>query len=432
MKPDSVTLKLFIIAVIGGACLVASLLVFGLIEEREQRFADVKKEIAGSWGERQTLIGPMLIFERTVAVQSPSPAVTSQTQLQTFYLLPETLDIETELFDEVRSRGIFDTVVYTSKTKVSGAFSAKEIEKVRGTAAVGTFSVGITDTRGIEKQVELSWDKGVYSFSPGSKNTMLRSSGVHADVPLRGDSPLIPFEFEVRLKGSEGISFSPVGKETHISVSSGWLTPKFTGAFLPSTRNVTDSYFRAEWNISSFGQSFPHSWKDFEVDESLLSESAAGVELTDPIDIYDQLSRSIKYAVLFILITFAAFFVFEVLAGLRIHPVQYLLIGGSLALFYLLLLSLAEHIGFLASYILSTAMTALLITAYSARVLQSRRRSYPIFALLVVLYGYLYFVLQLEDYALLFGSLLLFVLLATVMYLTRNVNWFEPTSKKEV
>ena len=135
---------------------------------------------------------------------------------------------------------------------------------------------------------------------------------------------------------------------------------------------------------------------------------------------------------LFILITFAAFFVFEVLSGLRIHPVQYLLVGGSLALFYLLLLSLSEQIGFLPSYILSTAMTALLITFYSARVLQSRRRAYPIFALLVVLYGYLYFVLQLEDYALLFGSLLLFVLLSTVMYLTRNVNWFDPSAKREI
>ena len=157
---------------------------------------------------------------------------------------------------------------------------------------------------------------------------------------------------------------------------------------------------------------------------------AGGVDLHGRIDIYDQLSRSIKYAVLFILITFAVFFVFEVLALLRIHPVQYLLVGGSLALFYLLLLSLAEHIGFLPAYILSTAMTALLISTYSARVLQSRKRAFPILAMLLVLYGYLYFVLQLEDYALLFGSLLLFILLASVMYVTRNVNWFEPMAKK--
>ena len=165
------------------------------------------------------------------------------------------------------------------------------------------------------------------------------------------------------------------------------------------------------------------------MDASEFSTSATGVDLIQGVDIYDQLYRSIKYAILFILITFATFFVFEILVGLRIHPVQYLLVGASLALFYLLLLSFAEHIGFLASYIISTTLIALLVTAYSARVLESRRRAFPIFALLVVLYGYLYFVLQLEDYALLFGALLLFIILAGVMYLTRNVNWFEPRVK---
>ncbi len=420
---DSITVKLIIIAIVGAACFIASLAVYGLVAERQERFAEVQREIAGSWGERQTLVGPMLIFER--------PGATFDAPTQHFYLLPESVNFETKLVPEIRSRGIFDTIVYTSRTTVSGTFSAKEIAKVSGSRGSGIFSVGITDTRGIEKQIDLSWDKGIYAFSPSPKNPNLRSSGIHAEVPVRTGSALIPFEFELQLKGSEGISFSPVGKETHIAVASVWPTPKFGGAFLPSSRDVSDAGFDAHWNISSFGQSFPQSWSDMEVDQSQFFSSAAGVDLQGGVDIYDQLYRSIKYAILFILITFAAFFVFEILSGLRIHPVQYLLIGGSLALFYLLLLSLAEHIGFLPSYLLSTVMTALLVTAYSARVLQSRRRAYPIFALLVVLYGYLYFVLQLEDYALLFGSLLLFVLLSTVMYLTRNVNWFEPVVKEK-
>lgn len=212
-------------------------------------------------------------------------------------------------------------------------------------------------------------------------------------------------------------------------MASSWPTPKFIGAFLPAGRDVTDKGFSGTWVLSSFGQTFPHTGVDRETSPSQFSASAAGVELLEQVDLYDQVSRSIKYAVLFILITFAVFFVFEILSGLRIHPVQYLLIGGSLALFYLLLLSLSEQIGFLPSYVLSTAMTALLISAYSARVLQSRKRAFPILAMLLVLYGYLYFVLQLEDYALLFGSLLLFVLLSATMYLTRKVNWFEPMSK---
>lgn len=420
---DNITLKLIIIAIIGGACFATSLMVYGLVSEREQRFTEVKREIASSWGERQVLVGPMLITHE-------KPVKKDEVALPVLYLLPQTLRFETKLVPEVRSRGIFDTIVYTSHTKVSGAFSAEEVRKVAGTDRTAIFSVGITDTRGIEKQIDLSWNGQPHAFNPSAKNVSLRSSGIHSEVPLYTGTALIPFEFEVQLKGSEGIAFAPVGKETNIVVTSPWPTPKFGGAFLPTVRKISEEGFEAEWNISSFGQSFPQTGSTVELDPSQFLASAAGVDLQGGIDIYDQLYRSIKYAILFILITFASFFVFEVLVGLRIHPVQYLLIGVSLALFYLLLLSLAEHIGFLPSYIVSTSMTALLITAYSARVLQSRRRAYPIFALLIILYGYLYFVLQLEDYALLFGSLLLFALLATVMYLTRNVNWFEPTPKK--
>lgn len=423
MKPDSITLKLIIIAIIGGACFAASLMVYGLVSEREQRFTEVKREIASSWGERQVFVGPMLITHE-------KPVKKDEVPLPVLYLLPHTLRFETELVPEVRRRGIFDTVVYTSRTKVSGTFAAEEIRKIASTDRTAIFSVGITDTRGIEKQVDLSWNGQPHAFNPSSKNVALRSSGIHSEVPLYTGAALIPFEFEVQLKGSEGIAFAPVGNETNIVVTSPWPAPKFSGAFLPSVRSVSAEGFEAQWNISSFGQSFPQTGSTVELDPAQFLASATGVDLHGGIDIYDRLYRSIKYAILFILITFASFFVFEVLVGLRIHPVQYLLIGVSLALFYLLLLSLVEHIGFLPSYIVSTSMTALLITVYSARVLQSRRRAYPIFALLVTLYGYLYFVLQLEDYALLFGSLLLFALLATVMYLTRNVNWFEPAPKK--
>ena len=409
MKPDNVTVKLIVIAIIGGACFVASIMVYGLVTEREHRFGDVKQEIASSWGERQVLVGPMLIFEKD-AVQKDAPIP------PTLYLLPETVRYETELIPEIRSRGIFETVVYVSRVKVSGVFSAQEIAKISGYTRIAIFSIGITDTRGIPKQLALSWDKQTYPFSPSPKSILIRSSGVHTDVPVRTGTALIPFEFELELNGSEGISFAP----------------KFVGAFLPSSRRVSSSGFTAEWNISSFGQTYPSVWKEGEVDANQLVNSAAGVDLLQGVDIYGELYRSIKYAILFIVITFASFFVFEILAGLRIHPVQYLLIGGSLALFYLLLLSLSEQIGFLPSYIISTLMTVLLITAYSARVLQSRRRAYPILAILTTLYGYLYFVLQLEDYALIFGSFLLFVLLSVVMYLTRNVNWFEPTATRKV
>jgi len=234
----------------------------------------------------------------------------------------------------------------------------------------------------------------------------------------------IPFSFELQLKGSEGMSIAPLGKETVIEISSPWSSPKFLGAFLPSQRNVTQEGFEAEWKISSFGRPYPQVWEAGVVNLEQIANSSAGVDLHERIDAYDMTLRSVKYAILFIVVTFAAFFLFDVLAKIRIHPVQYFLVGSALALFYLLLLSLSEQIGFSSAYLAATALIVFLITAYSAFVLSNKRRAISIFVLLSVLYGYLYFILRIEDYALLFGSFLLFVLLAITMFTTRNVNWF--------
>ena len=207
MKPDNITIKLIIIALIGGACLIASLMVFGLVEEREHRFSEAKQDIASMWGSRQELVGPMLIWNR---VRTDLPSAT-----ETVYLLPETLDVRTELVPEIRSRGIFDAVVYTGKMSVSGTFSAKEIERLRvGSQAV--FSVGLTDTRGVQSQVRLLWDASTYPFNPSAKNPLVSASGVYAEVPVHSGIAAIPFSFELSFKGSEGFTVVPVGTDTRI------------------------------------------------------------------------------------------------------------------------------------------------------------------------------------------------------------------------
>lgn len=415
MNQDSASKRLIAIVLIGGACFAASILVLGITNERQGRFSDAQREIASKWGERQVIVGPMIL--------AGDPALATR-------VLPETVHFATVLEPEVRSRGIFKSVVYTSKVTVSGEFSRDEIVRKADGRGTAVFSLAITDTRGIERQLELSWNNARYAFEPGPGASLGGSSGLHAPVSLNAVSGKIPFSFELQLKGSEGISFAPVGNETIVSVSSPWPLPKFVGAFLPSQREVSASGFNAEWRISSFGRSYPQTWTGDAVPLQQLIDSAAGVDLYQGVDTYDMISRSVKYAVLFIIVTFAVFFLFDVLTKVRIHPIQYFLIGSALALFYILLLSLAEQIGFLSAYILATAMVIILITIYSAYVLKSRRRAIPITALLVTLYGYLYFVLQLEDYALLFGSLLLFSLLAAIMYLTRNVDWFNLAGDK--
>ena len=231
--------------------------------------------------------------------------------------------------------------------------------------------------------------------------------------------------FGVAVKGSGDVMCVPLGEETVVRVSSSWDTPQFVGAYLPSERTFSNEGFSAEWNISSFGRTYPQSWETKDaVSYGDIQQSMFGVALHEGVGLYAQVERSIKYAVLFILITFTTLFLFEMLASVRIHPVQYLFIGSALALFYLLLLSLTEHLGFLRAYVTATVMIVVLITGYSLSVLKQKLRAVLVSVLLVAMYSYMYFVLKLEDYALLFGSLLIFVLLGGVMYLTRKIDWF--------
>jgi len=414
MQNHSVTFKVLAIAVIGGACLVASLAVLGLVGERQDTGRKAAEEIALVWSGRQTLVGPMLIKQTLVAGLPRED-----------YVLPHSLRYETTLVPEVRSRGIFKTVVYKSAVKIKGEFKRGDLAPIFGNTQKALLSVGISDTRGIERQFDINWNGATFPFEPGAGVDMQDMSGLHATVPLQSATENMPFSFEVELKGSEGFSVAPLGRETSFTIASAWQTPKFVGAFLPSSYKVSEDGFNAEWRISSFGRSYPQTFdtKDVGFDQVLLS--AAGADLHQVIDIYDMVFRSVKYAVLFIVITFAAFFLFDILGGIRVHPIQYLLIGVALALFYLLLLSFSERIGFSASYALATVMTAGLVTFYSSFVLKSGKRAFLIGAILVALYGYLYLILQLEDFALLAGSLLLFLLLGGTMYVTRNIDWFS-------
>ncbi len=415
---DSLSIRLLVICFIGLACYAASGLVLGLVLERQGRAQEAQKDVADKWGAHQTFVGPII-----VAYYGESHAL---------YILPESVRYEAVLNPETRSRGIFETVVYNTEVKVSGEFSTADIIKaINRTGAYANLSVSITDTRGTEGQPKILWNNRTLTFEPGSNLLAIQDgAGLHINVPLDRSLQKTTFSFDIKVKGSGGIAFAPVGRETTLAVSSPWQTPSFKGAFLPSTRELTASGFKADWKISSFGRSYPQTWTDEDSQLASVLSSSTGVDLYEQVDLYTKIFRSIKYAILFIVITFGAFFLFEVLSKVRIHPVQYFFIGAALAIFYLLLLSLAEQIGFPLAYSAAGGMTATLIAAYSFYGLGSKRRALPILVMLVALYGYLYFVLILEDYALLFGSLLVFALLATVMYLTRNIDWFALSRKE--
>lgn len=401
-----------------------------LVGEREATRFVVEREVAEKWGGDQLLVGPILSVPYRYRTFGPNGEVLSHVGHTRF--LPAILDIEGDVRPEIRYRGIYEVALYDVGLRWTGEFERPDpgiwkipAEDVLWDEAV--LVVGIPDLRGIKRAVVARWGDEALTFEPGPGAVALCASGIHARVPhLEEAAPgeRVPFSFELDLNGSRELLFSPLGKETRLSLTSTWPSPSFTGQFLPDSREVRPNGFTAEWNISYLTRPFPQEWKDNEVTADLLAQWTSGVSLFQPVDSYTKTSRTTKYGILFLFMTFAVYFLFEILGRLRIHPFQYLLVGFALCLFYLLLLSLSEHLGFGKAYLVASAGTVGLIAAYSGSVLGSFGRAAAIGAGLSGLYAYLYVLLQLEDYALLLGSVGLFALLAAAMALTRRVDWY--------
>jgi inner membrane protein len=401
-----------------------------LVGEREATRFVVEREVAEKWGGDQLLVGPILSVPYRYRTFGPNGEVLSHVGHTRF--LPAILDIEGDVRPEIRYRGIYEVALYDVGLRWTGEFERPDpgiwkipAEDVLWDEAV--LVVGIPDLRGIKRAVVARWGDEALTFEPGPGAVALCASGIHARIlHLEEAAPgeRVPFSFELDLNGSRELLFSPLGKETRLSLTSTWPSPSFTGQFLPDSREVRPNGFTAEWNISYLTRPFPQEWKDNEVTADLLAQWTSGVSLFQPVDSYTKTSRTTKYGILFLFMTFAVYFLFEILGRLRIHPFQYLLVGFALCLFYLLLLSLSEHLGFGKAYLVASAGTVGLIAAYSGSVLGSFRRAAAIGAGLAGLYAYLYVLLQLEDYALVLGSLGLFALLAAAMALTRRVDWY--------
>jgi inner membrane protein len=429
-KSNQLMSKLLILAVLMVVSWVATMFVRGVIQEREGTQEAAANEISEQWGRPQVIAGPVI----TIPVEKTSVTSTGERVVDTITLtlLPQKLSYESQVASQLLTRGVYDTPVYTTTIKGSGNFDLKDIDikssadtKILWDQAV--VSVNVSDTRGISSMFDLAINNSKYQMLPSSKFSTLDESGVHTKIIIDPDQPGYTFSFEMPLKGSREVSFLPLGEETNVVVKSDWHAPSFTGEFLPEERSINESGFEATWKITSYGKGLPQYWvgNSSAVDSGALLSKAFGVGLYQEVDFYTMVDRSTKYSILFIALTFLTFFMYEVLSGLRIHPMQYLLVGMAIALFYLLLLSFIEIIGFLQAYLISTAAITTLITGYCFSVLKEKKRAFSIGSLLIALYGYLYILLQLEQLSLLFGSVLLFGVLATVMYITRNLDWYS-------
>ncbi|GAA4443483.1 hypothetical protein GCM10023188_44310 [Pontibacter saemangeumensis] len=279
------------------------------------------------------------------------------------------------------------------------------------------------DLREIEEQVDLTWNREKISFNPGVSSNDVVKSGINGLVRLDPNgSTSYSFSLRLDLKGSQLLYFTPVGKVTNIRLASEWPNPSFNGAFLPDEREVTEKGFEAEWNVLHLNRNFPQIWTS---DRHSISDSSFGIDLLLPVDNYQKSYRSIRYAILFIGFTFLAFFFVEVLNKIFIHPIQYILVGMALVIFYTLLLSISEHLKFNLAFIVLAVSTLLLIAGYIRAIRRSPKLTMLISGILTVLYTFIFVIIQLQDYALLIGSVGIFIILGLVMYFSRKIDWYN-------
>lgn len=428
---NNIYFKVAIIVIITLLLLIPTSMIRSLIGERETTQNEAILEVSSKWGEEQTISGPFISipYYRYVKEFSKKDSAGKIIQIKEYiHILPTQLNINGNINPEKRYRGIYEIVVYNSKLNISGTFNKLDFSSIDVQTRniqfdKAEFVIGINDLRGIEEQVNLSWNENKISFNPGVSSNDVVNSGINAKVKIDdNDSSIYHFNLSLDLKGSQRLYFTPVGKVTDIKLASEWPTPSFNGAFLPDNREVTEKGFNANWNVLHLNRNYPQIWTG---DRHSVGHSEFGIDLKLPVDNYQKSYRSIRYAILFIGFTFLVFFFIEVLNKIFIHPIQYILVGVALIVFYTLLISISEHLKYNLAFIVSALSTLLLIAGYVRAILKSGKLTLLISGILTVLYAFIFVIIQLEDYALLIGSIGLFIILGLVMYFSRKIDWYN-------
>ncbi|HSK13224.1 MAG TPA: cell envelope integrity protein CreD [Phnomibacter sp.] len=427
----NLTLKGIITAGLIIAMLIPAVLVQELIEERKARQHEVINEVSDKWARSQTLTGPFITVPYTYEEKRSDGNVFAEERLLT--ILPETLHVAGEMTPHFKRRSIFEVALYKSDLELTGNFLLDK--KVAGAGETmhwerARLCIGVSDIRGIEKQPTGTLADRPLEFESGIATSAfegVRGASAPADLSRIEGPTTLAFSIPLQLKGSEMFKMLPLGKTTTADISSAWTSPSFTGNFLPEYE-LNEKGFSAQWNVLHFNRDFPQVWKHttYKADDFSF-----GLSLLQPADSYAKTLRTAKYAILFIGLTFGFFYLLEIILGHRVHPVQYVLTGLALVVFYTLLLSISEVSSFNVAYPLSAMATIMLITTYSRHLFGAWKNALMIGAFLTALYGYIFILLQLEDSALLAGSIGLFVLVAIAMHLSRKIDWYPPADKDD-
>lgn len=424
---SSLFIKLGIILILALMILVPINNAKKLLREREERQRQTAEEVVHAWGGEKRISGPVLAipFSYEISFYNKEGYLEQEIRDDVMYLLSDKLKIIGDVHTEIRKKGIYEIPLYRSSFQMEGAFEDIQFPKnnyqrlkIHWEGSYLLLSVG--DPRGLD-----------YIDIKSAGEALQIEKGIEGDsglsYPLQADLQVSPgrnlsFSIQIEANGGKSLTFIPGGGDTQVHLQSDWPSPDFFGSYLPFTRELQADGFTSVWTMGSLSRSAPSFWAGKDGQGSSLS-GAFGYRYKSVVDHYHKTERAIKYGFLFVCLPFLVMFLIEIFHKKSFHPMQYLFVGLAVSFFFLLLLSLSEHLGFWVGYFLSSVATTVVITLYSGGFLQGLWVRSSLSGVLVALYGYLFFALQSEDYALLIGSLGLFGLFAIIMIATRNLNW---------
>jgi inner membrane protein len=418
---QSITLKLALLAFLGLLFLIPLQMIKEIIMERQSNGEKVMKEISDQWATKQCFTGPVLnIPVQTIPSEKDEKAV-----IRIWHILPENLEIKGDIKPEIRYRGIYKSVVYDSEMKISGQLILPQADALKNYEILWNeayYTIGISDNRGLKGKIVLKTDLTELEAEPGVRDNDIFQSGISFINPVLIPGKKIDLAMNLNLSGSEGLLLTPLGKTTVAHLQSDWSSPSFNGNFLPVKRNIDEKGFYADWEVTHLNRNFPQSWIG---NAYHPMESSFGVDLFQPVDHYQKSYRSSKYGLLFIALTFLVLIFIEITGKEAIHIFHYFLVSLGLVLFFSLLNSLSEQVGFNTAYLISSIATILMITFFTRTLFRDKKRSFIVFGMLLILYAFIFVLLSLNDFAYLAGNIGLFLLLSVVMMLSGKMKIFR-------
>lgn len=427
---DPVILKGLTMFLLVGLLLIPLALISEVVSERSHRKTVTEDEIISNFGGELIINNPMIVVPYSFIEGTGSFKKEVKTKA---YFLPNTINISGEIIPEVRNRGIYEFLLYTSHIEVSGTFDrldfsgiSVDIEEIFWDEAY--LEIEVSDLKGLRQKPQLNLNEEQLILENETSRSGFYAGGLKSSIDSKQDG--YTFSGNLSVQGGRSIRFIPTATETHIDLKSSWQSPSFFGSYLPKEHNITEGEgFTANWYILAFTNNFSTVMSECDIQNTYIFDTLLGVNLKVPVDIYLMTERSLKYGILFLILPFIVFFLFEIFSKIKVHPFHYMFVGITASLFFLLLIAISEHYSFKVGYITGVLAVSSLITYYACHFLKSIKRGVVILPIMFISYTFMYVMINSEDYALLMGTLGLFSIVAGIMITTRKVDWYKVEEK---